>query len=161
MQNLAALCKSLNNLCNFLDKEYDVNNGGCCYLAYLLAAQLEKLQLKYKFIIYDIEDKDIEAIQHEVSNKSKNRRRDSSVTGANSCNHYCLYLENGGEVNKSSFNDANEFRYVLENISSSNIRWIYRTGEWNEDYDPSNNTVIKDMIKSFFKHYRQKYEKEN
>ena len=47
------LAERLNKLCRFLDEEYDVNCGGCCYIAYCLARLLSRDKFKFKVIIYE------------------------------------------------------------------------------------------------------------
>lgn len=45
------LFKELNTLCTKLDDEWDINCGGCCYVAYVLAKYLE--EYKIPFIVRD------------------------------------------------------------------------------------------------------------
>ena len=54
------LAERLNNLCRFLDEEYEINVGGCCYIAYCLAKLLSKDKFKFRVIVYEdyeLEDK--------------------------------------------------------------------------------------------------------
>lgn len=41
------LFKELNALCIKLDKEWDINCGGCCYVAYVLAKYLEEYNISF------------------------------------------------------------------------------------------------------------------
>ena len=42
------LFKDLNCLCFELSECYDINNGGCCYVAAVIAEQLEKYNIPFK-----------------------------------------------------------------------------------------------------------------
>lgn len=46
------LFKQLNALCEKLDYKYDINRGGCCYVAACLAEQLEIHNIPFKAIQY-------------------------------------------------------------------------------------------------------------
>ena len=145
------LHKSINRLCEFLDDEYGVNDGGCCYLAFLIAHHLECLEIPYHLVIYDLCSKDTDCIQSEITTRVKNKSSNDSVTGDNTCNHYSIYIKGVGEVNSRGFEDL--CRYVIKDVKSSNIKWIYRTGSWNSLYDTVNNKTIRNIIRSFFNPY--------
>ena len=142
----------LNNLCQKLDILYDINNGGCCYVAYKIAKQLDKLNIKYELVVFDYISKNKSLISKEVINKRKNIKDNESVVGNGTCNHYCLYLRGYGYINKGDFDDRN--KYFIKNISYKNIRWIYKKGDWNDEYLISKNSIVSKTIKSFFKHYK-------
>lgn len=151
--NIHSLRKSINTLCRFLDKEYYVNCGGCCFIASVIAKHLDRLGISYKLIAYDYFDKDLDFVQYEVSNKVKNKSILKSVTGNHTCNHYCLFIEGAGEINTGNIDNESLVRYEIQVVNSSNIRWIYKNGEWNNDYDTNNNKTIKNIVKSFFRQY--------
>ena len=46
------LITSLNKCCKRLDKEYNINSGGCIYTAYIIAKYLVKNNINYKVKIY-------------------------------------------------------------------------------------------------------------
>lgn len=48
------LFKKLNELCLKLSSTYDINNGGCCYVAAVLAEQLELHNISFKIVHYDL-----------------------------------------------------------------------------------------------------------
>ena len=151
--NNHSLRDSINRLCDFLDEEYYINNGGCCFIASLLAEHLDRLGISYNLIAYDYLERDLDFVQHEVSSKVKNKSLRKSVTGNHTCNHYCLSIEGAGEINSGEFEECS--RYVIKDVHSSNIRWIYRSGRWNDEYDTNNNKAIKQIIKSFFERYEK------
>lgn len=41
------LFKELNTLCIKLDNEWNINRGGCCYVAYVLAKYLEECEIPF------------------------------------------------------------------------------------------------------------------
>lgn len=152
--NIHSLRRSINNLCDFLEQEYFINHGGYCFIAYVIAKQLDKLGIAYKLIIYDYHKRNSNCIQYEVHNKVKNRTYSSSVTGNYCCSHYSLHIIGAGEVNNGRF-ERDMFRYSIEDIHSSNIHWIYKTSSWNSDYNRKNNKTIKNIVKMFFKKYEK------
>lgn len=151
--NIHSLCDSINNLCEFLDNEYYINEGGCCFIASLISKYLDKLKIPYELVAYDQCGKNIDCVQHEVLNKSKNKTSRTSITGHYTCCHYCLSIKGAGEVNKSYYSTDDYQKYNIKEVTSSNIQWIYRNGSWNDAYDTSNNKIIKGIVKSFFKKY--------
>lgn len=46
--NVHKLVRNLNELCDNLVKEYDVNCGGCCYVAYEIAKHLDRFHISYE-----------------------------------------------------------------------------------------------------------------
>lgn len=144
------MCCSINKLCNFLEEIYYVNSGGCCFIASLIANHLDRLGISYDLIVYSSLEKDLDYIQLEVSSKVKNKSLHKSVTGNHTCNHYCLSIKGAGEINEGNFDYP---KYIIKNVHSSNIRWIYKNGVWNDYYSTRNNKIIKSIVKSFFKQY--------
>lgn len=149
--NVHGLKHSLDQLCQCLDSLYSINSGGCCYVAYLIACHLDKLRIKYDLVIYDYKRKDEACINSEVQNMCL----PNSVTGKQTCEHYCISISGGGVVNKGDVSSLK--KYVVKGITSSNLKWIYRNGDWNKMYSRSNNRCVKGIINSFF----SKYEKNN
>ena len=47
------LFTEINKLCFELDCSYNINCGGCCYVAACLAEQLERVNIPFKIIHYD------------------------------------------------------------------------------------------------------------
>ena len=52
--NRKRLFKEINKLCVCLQDEYDINNGGCCYVAACIAEQLESHSIPFKVIHYNL-----------------------------------------------------------------------------------------------------------
>lgn len=147
MQHLRQLRDDLNKLCEGLDDKYSINCGGCCYVAYLIAEQLEKLGLKYKLVVYSWDKKNIELINTEVHSQ-KLLGNDNSVAGEYVSYHYAIHIVRIGTINPADDEDA--YSYYLRGITASNIKWLYKTGCWNHCYSTANNKTIRNIIKSFF-----------
>ena len=153
--NVHSLQKSLNELCLQLDRRYSINSGGCCFVAYLIASHLDKLGLKYKLLIFTDKPKDYFSIFSEVHSKVRNNSKRISIVGAGTCHHYTLYLEGGGVINVGEFNSL-LYKYFVGNINSSNVKWIYKFGRWNPDYNIHNNRIIRKIFNTFFNGYEEK-----
>jgi len=52
--NRKKLFTKLNQLCLELDNKYNINCGGCCYVAACIAEQLESFNIPFEIIHYDI-----------------------------------------------------------------------------------------------------------
>lgn len=146
--NVHNLLKLLNELCNELSKSYFINEGGCCFVTYLIANHLERLGIKYKLLIFDDTIKNLKEIQNEISFKSKNFKVKDTVIGNGTCLHYTLYIDGAGALNSSEFSDC--YKYCIKNINSNHIKWIYKFGNWNEIYKRKNNKFIRNTFKTFF-----------
>jgi hypothetical protein len=46
------LFKQLNSLCNEMDTSYNINCGGCCFVAATIAEQLERFNIPFTLIHY-------------------------------------------------------------------------------------------------------------
>ena len=46
------LRRSLNSLCEFLDIEYKINEGGCCWIASEIARHLDELKIPYAIQLF-------------------------------------------------------------------------------------------------------------
>lgn len=151
-----SLVKELNTLCNELDSEYDINLGGCCFVASEIAKHLDKLNLKYELRIFDYYDKkNKESINNEVKFKRKHNTPETSVVGHHCCTHYFIHVKGYGSVNafKNYFKKATV--YKITDITYKNIKWIYNISSWNNYYRKSNNSKIKKLITSCFEPYKQ------
>lgn len=152
--NVHSLQRLLNELCLQLNKKYYINSGGCCFVAYLIAFHFDKLGLRYKLIVFTRELKDGISISSEVHSKIRNNSKKTSIVGFETCSHYALYLEGGGIINIGEFGTLP--KYFVEDINSSNIKWIYRSGRWNPEYNIHNNRIIRKIFNAFFNGYKER-----
>ena len=122
-----------------LDREYNINSGGCCFVAYLLARELEKRHIRFKLRIYDY---CLEGKKLEIRKAIKNR---TYYDDYSSCNHYALLI--GEEViNVADYVDGDRC-IDLGCINSSDIKYLYDKGRWNKTYKPGDNKEVESLIK--------------
>jgi len=148
--NVHKLVDDLNLLCENLANTYNINEGGCCFIAYLIAQHLDRLKLLYQLIVYSDEKKNKLGISHEVFSMIKNfKEKESSITGHNTCYHYAIYLESGGTINPGE----RSYIYYISGLSFKNIKWVYKVGNWNPRYNIHFNRRIRKIVNSFFNEY--------
>lgn len=127
----------LNNLLSDIDNILDINSGGCCYIAYIIAKYCDLHNIKYSVIFTDYED-----LFSNVDNLIKNRSSKGIFDDSEySCNHIYLKINNIC-INKEEL----EYSYESDIINSDDLLWIYRNGDWNETYDTANNSIISKFI---------------
>lgn len=143
--NLEPILKKLSQLYSDLDRWYDINRGGCCYVAYLIATNLWNLKIKYKLVVCD-RDKTCKALE---------MRRDINSLRLSdySFNHYFIEVD-GFPINMGYFNKKVCYQSKASYINPFCIGKIYtyfkeRDG-WNEIYKPRHNHIVKDTINKFF-----------
>lgn len=146
------LVKNLNNLCKTLDEDYNINCGGCCFISYLIAKHLDLLDIKYSLCVLNEYKLNKAEISNEVQNKC--RSSNDSVIGIDTCIHYYLKVPGIGNINKGGFKGY--IIHSIPNITYKNIKWVYKQGCWNNRYDVSNNSEIKNIINHFFRPYENK-----
>ena len=66
-------------------------------------------------------------------------------------NHYFIYIPKIGYVNSGRIIKSNLNKF--EGLSSKDIKWIYKSGDWNNDYNTENNAIIGRKISQVFKKY--------
>lgn len=154
-RGLEDLKYNLSDIFNYLDSKYYINSGGCCYVALVLARELERLNIKYQLIIYDGENINSRTRKLPIRRAIKNRDLCQTIgIGKNVCVHYAIATSELGVLNPSDCNEDPYFKSIsLATINSSDIEWIYKTGDWNRCYDTKFNKIVKDCIHLAFKSY--------
>ena len=143
--NLEPILKKLSQLCSDLDRWYDINRGGCCYVAYLIAVNLWNLKIKYKLVLCD---------RYKTCKALKMRRDINSLRlSGYSFNHYFIEVD-GFPINMGYFNKKVCYQSKASYINPFCIGKIYtyfkeRNG-WNEIYKSHYNPIVKDTINKFF-----------
>lgn len=143
--NLEPILKKLSQLCSDLDRWYDINRGGCCYVAYLIAANLWNLKIKYKLVVCD---------RYKTCKALKMRRDINNLRlSYYSFNHYFIEVD-GFPINMGYFNKKMCYQSKASYINPFCIGKIYtyfkeRNG-WNEIYKPRYNHIVRDTINKFF-----------
>lgn len=127
------LADRLNKLCKFLDEEYDINSGGCCYIAYCLARLLSRDKFRFTVIIYE---------DYECEDKFS--ELDTSHY------HYAIGVGNN-VINDADCEDDLEFvKNVYRNVKASEILNHYQARSWNKCYNANKNSFIFKTIKVFY-----------
>lgn len=141
--------RKLNDLLSYLDDKFNINAGGCCFVAYCIAKNLEKIGVNYKLVLYTYERK---INLHRTRNNIKFRKNNTFPIGKRNCNHYAIKVDN------ELINPVESDRYVitLSKINCMDIKYIYNMGYWNDVYDSINNYFIENTINKFFKNEEKK-----
>jgi len=154
MTDLENLVKDLNVLCDRLDQDYNINFGGCCFVAYLMMKHFEKIGLHPTLIIEsDCEDIDGDDFLDCVHTRSGNCQGLKDQT----CYHYFVYIPEVDEyVNSGEFYE--EYLYKFRGLSAKDVHWIYKTGDWNSSYDRKNSPMVGRKIAQVFRKYEDLYQ---
>lgn len=84
----------------------------------------------------------------------KNRNLDGDPCGGNTQYHYYIRIPHVGSIN-AGWIPPHTKTTCVKNLTFTDIKWIYNTGDWNSDYDVSNNKMIVNEINSIFKKYEK------
>jgi hypothetical protein len=154
MTDLENLVKDLNVLCDRLDQDYNINFGGCCFVAYLMMKQFEKIGLHPTLIIEsDCGEIDGDDFLDCVHTRSGNCQGLKDQT----CYHYFVYIPEVDEyVNSGELYE--EYLYKFRGLSAKDVHWIYRTGDWNSNYDRKNSPMVGRKIAQVFRKYEDLYQ---
>lgn len=141
------LVSQLNKLCTKLDEKFDVNCGGCCYLAYCIAKLFEQHDIEFNIMVFDC-DYDLEKFDNIAE-----------ITTAMS--HYAIMLKNSSEdvINCDDY----WFNYNYKNfeVTSNDILECYYESEgWCPQYDVKNNIKILSIIEEFFNEWENNLREE-
>lgn len=135
----------LKQLITFINDAYNINNGGCCYLSYLLAKQLEKHNIPFLVGISWETGCSIDKIKNNIINRSKDGVFSDDDYG---CYHISIQIE-GVDINSLYYNDT---EYI--SLTSKDLYWLYnkglKNGNWNFTYDINNNKIISKFINILF-----------
>lgn len=154
MTNLENLVEDLNVLCDRLDQDYNINFGGCCFVAYLIMKHFEKIGLHPTLIIEsDCENIDQDDFLDCVHTRSGNCQGLKDQT----CYHYFIYIP---EINKyiNSGEIFEDYFYEFQGLSAKDVHWIYKTGNWNNNYNRKNSPMVGRKIAQVFRKYEDLYQ---
>lgn len=133
--------EDLNNLCHDLDNRYDINSGGCCYVAYIIAKNLEKHHIPYQLVVANDYYVDSNTLEVAINNRTAN----CNGLGRGVCNHYYLHTT-FGDINPGDEYDES----TTIDITSRDLLWIYTSGRWNWMFQRRYKSVISRIINRFF-----------
>ena len=137
----------LKNLVTFIDNTYNINEGGCCYLSYIIAKQLEKHNIPYLVGITSYGDFDISEIKSNINRRSRNGVFNFGDYG---CYHISIKI---GHLDVNVIEDnTSDVEYI--NLTSKDLHWLYNKGlknsDWNTTYNTDNNQIISKFINVLF-----------
>lgn len=141
------LTRRLNSLCKKLDESFNINCGGCCYVAYCIARLLEKDNFNFSLIVFD---KSYELKKFvELSELPKPMY------------HYAIILESEDVSNGINCceDDYDDF-YQDFKVSSEYILEYYLNNTWNSHYNTINNVYIKSLIERVYYEFINNLRKE-
>ena len=152
MSELEKLVSELNILCDRLDCDYNTNLGGCCYVAYILMKNFESIGVKTSLIV---ESDEGEVENDSLINKVQNRDHvNCKGLGRQTCYHYFVNVPELGYVNQGE--PCGELSEI-DGLVSKDLKWIYKTGSWNDEYETRNNAMVGRKIKQVFDKYEDLY----
>ena len=144
-QLIKFVCK-LKKLITFINNAYDINNGGCCYLSYIVAKQLEKHNIPYLVGITSYGDFDISEIKSNINRRSRNGVFNFDDYA---CYHISIKI---GHLDVNVIEDTYDTKYI--NLTSKDLYWLYNKGlknsDWNPTYNTNNNQIISKFINVLF-----------
>lgn len=139
----------LNRILNELDYKYNINSGGCCFVACCLIHHFRNLGIKYKLVVLS---EDYISAQELRSNIRYNK---GYCTNCETANHYFVEVY-GVSVNRGDFNLESYSVSKATYISPEELYDVYKSGSWNSDYDKYLNKEVFRAISKFFKPYEEK-----
>ena len=136
--------EKLNNFLRQLDRNYDINAGGCCFVAFCLAAQCKHYGIPYSIVA--IGDYNISKYTLRYNLRTNSYGYTNDEVG----NHYFLKV-NGEYVNKGDFLLSRYCVNECKCVEPEHILQVYRDGYWNDMYNSENNLRIYKLIKNYFR----------
>jgi hypothetical protein len=140
--------RKLDALCQYLDLNFKINEGGCCYIAYEISKYLSKLHIPFSLRVEAHEFKDVQNISLEIKNRTPNNDSWDSIVGHGTCSHYFIWLPGYQLAINSDCSDVTKSIEIP--VTSKQLKWIYKQGKWNSTYRLSSNTYVKKYLKLFF-----------
>lgn len=132
--SLQTIYKGLNAICKCLDTLYNINYGGCCYIAYCIAELLEKDNIPFEIIVFEEYDEDFNELPE-------------------ACEHIAINIINEDWliINKADY-DLEEYT-TYKNVTSSDLLNYYKRNRWNSLYNVFKNKFIKYIIKLLYENF--------
>lgn len=152
MVDINKLIYWLNRTCKSLDDRYNINRGGCCYVAYVIAKLLDKYQVKdyYLGLISD-QEKYVEALEYNTRFHIKKDVPNNIMIKEGTCNHYFIILNNKRINGCMYYWGYRKVHNIELSVKPKDILWVYRNGTWCDDYDKKYNLRIYNELENIFK----------
>ena len=131
-----------NALCNDLDNRYDINHGGCCFVAGCIARILEEANIEFSLVVFD-----------NCTNLKKYVDIDDLP---NSMNHYAIVIDDKNDIIGDGINcDEDDFDdyYQTFKVTSKKIFKHYYEHRWNNVYNCFYNFRIRIAFRLFYHEY--------
>ena len=146
---LTSLVDKLNTLCEDLHDDYQINHGGCCFVAYILMKNFESIGIRTELVIEDgCDECDDDNIYYNV----KERNTNCGGLGHGTCTHYFIYVPSVNLWVNANDCEEEDMHYV-QDLDSKDVHWIYKTGSWNASFARKHRPMIGRRIKKVFKEY--------
>lgn len=133
----------LNSLLKNLDKKYNINKGGCVFIAYCISKKFEKLGIDYTVCC---DDKCWPAYLLNYTRTtcpiSKRNKKCPHPFFCECSGPYHVFIK----ANGITYNRCKVKHYKEINISSKELLQLYNKYKWNEEYDVKNNDYIENII---------------
>lgn len=121
-EKLQILAYNLNELCLNLDEYYDINSGGCCFVAACIAECLEKYGIEFSVLVYNCYENEFNEI---------------------GCSQYhYMIMFNNTIINNMNYCSGTLYTYV----DSEMLFQHFSECSWNETYDTTHNDNVKAQI---------------
>lgn len=138
-----------------LDKKYNINEGGCCFTASIIAKQLEKRNVPFKIIIIDT-DVRIESIKEL---QTRFIFHEQLFTRHSACAHVSIAVknENGRYVDLNEMTDVQNdikcgfFGKAMIKGSSDDLKYMYENNGWYFGYNTKYNVSVRKSIEKSFR----------
>ena len=133
---LCKIANTMHQVCCLLDNLYDINCGGCCYVAWCLASLLTDDNIDYNVEV-------VSSYEELESCCSFNELDDAH-------SHYGISI--GGyyiNINDYTIDDA-LYHNSFENVTPDELKKHYDTNYWNSCYDIDKNDFIYNIVKQFY-----------
>lgn len=134
-----SVCKHISDrldyFCECLDSLFNINSGGCCWVAYCIAKLLQQTGFNTSLVVYDYCNNDYTNI------KSINK----------SSNHYYIMIKDYCEEEYfiNSF-ECSDYISIIENFDLNDLKEHYIKMEWCCEYDSAKNNTIYELLKTFY-----------
>ena len=138
------IVKRLNNLCKYLNREFSINYGGCCYVAYVIAKLLESDGIDFKLIVYD---------EYTIREKSLREFSENHY-------HYSISIEGRFDINDDGCKRDNSLIRNEFKARSKEMLKHYKRYEWNSCYRTRQNSFIFKILKMSYDNITKDLRKE-
>ena len=159
-EEITRLATDINRICKKLDEKWDINSGGCCLVSAIIAEGLERLNIKYKVVLFYgsyIEPYGALEVRKNIKTKDINSFPNGDETGS----HYSIYIPSIRVFLNSDDYTGDRYykKTIVGKVTHKDLQWIYETGCWNSCYDTRYNKSIRNKINSIFKKYEKEFNK--